>query len=150
MNFCCAKWIFVHWIDGNAAAALLLSRFYTILYIRGAATSQDMSEYECENGKPPTFIPHKPVAGVIGASFSVVSIMVANILRLFRVSISYNYTFKDHNYTISITNDNGKETTLPWFKLCALLYNETQNRKMKHVSRLNTLKLQCPSNQWLE
>lgn len=47
---------------------------------------QDMSEYKCENGKPPIFIPHKPVSGVIGASFSVVSIMVANILRLFRVS----------------------------------------------------------------
>lgn len=46
---------------------------------------KDMSEYKCENGKPPIFIPHKPVAGVIGASFSVVSIMVANILRLFRV-----------------------------------------------------------------
>lgn len=45
-----------------------------------------MSEYKCENGKPPMFVPHKPVAGVIGASFSVVSIMVANILRLFRVS----------------------------------------------------------------
>lgn len=49
--------------------------------------TQDMSEYKCENGKPPIFVPHKPVAGVIGASFSVVSIMVANILRLFRVSI---------------------------------------------------------------
>lgn len=48
-----------------------------------------MSEYKCENGKPPMFVPHKPVAGVIGASFSVVSIMVANILRLFRVSLCH-------------------------------------------------------------
>lgn len=45
-----------------------------------------MSEYKCENDEKLIFIPHKPVAGVIGASFSVVSIMVANILRLFRVS----------------------------------------------------------------
>lgn len=44
----------------------------------------------CENGKPPLFVPHKPVTGVIGASFSVVSIMVANILRLFKVSKSLN------------------------------------------------------------
>lgn len=44
----------------------------------------------CENGNAPTFIPHKPVTGVIGASFSVVSIMVANILRLFKVSITIN------------------------------------------------------------
>lgn len=47
--------------------------------------NQDMSEYKCENGEPPTYTPHKPVSGVIGASFSVVSIMVANILRLFKV-----------------------------------------------------------------
>lgn len=46
-----------------------------------------MSEYKCENGENVIFVPHKPVAGVIGASFSVVSIMVANILRLFRVSV---------------------------------------------------------------
>lgn len=44
-----------------------------------------MSEYKCENGQPPMFIPHKPVTGVVGAAFSVVSIMVANILRLFKV-----------------------------------------------------------------
>lgn len=45
-----------------------------------------MSEYRCESGRRPTHVPHKPVIGVIGASFSVVSIMVANILRLFKVS----------------------------------------------------------------
>lgn len=44
-----------------------------------------MSEYKCESGKPPVYVPHKPVTAVIGASFSVVSIMVANILRLFKV-----------------------------------------------------------------
>ena len=46
---------------------------------------QDLSEYKCARGESPQFNPHKPVAGVIGASFSVVSIMVANILRLFKV-----------------------------------------------------------------
>lgn len=46
-----------------------------------------MSEYKCENGQPPIFVPHKPVTGVVGASFSVVSIMVANILRLFKVPL---------------------------------------------------------------
>ena len=34
----------------------------------------------------PHHLHHQPVAGVIGASFSGVSIMVANILKLFRVS----------------------------------------------------------------
>ncbi|XP_046428261.1 metabotropic glutamate receptor 7-like [Neodiprion fabricii] len=55
--------------------------------------NQDMSEYKCESGKPPVYVPHKPVTGVIGASFSVVSIMVANILRLFKIpQLSYAST----------------------------------------------------------
>lgn len=55
--------------------------------------NQDMSEYKCESGKPPLFVPHKPVTAVIGASFSVVSIMVANVLRLFKIpQISYAST----------------------------------------------------------
>ncbi|XP_070164040.1 metabotropic glutamate receptor 8 isoform X2 [Polyergus mexicanus] len=55
--------------------------------------NQDISEYKCENGKMPTYVPHRPVSGVIGAAFSVVSIMVANILRLFKIpQISYAST----------------------------------------------------------
>ncbi|XP_039310156.1 metabotropic glutamate receptor 8 isoform X2 [Solenopsis invicta] len=55
--------------------------------------NQDISEYKCENGKTPTYVPHKPVTGVIGAAFSVVSIMVANILRLFKIpQVSYAST----------------------------------------------------------
>ncbi|XP_076625936.1 metabotropic glutamate receptor 8 [Colletes latitarsis] len=55
--------------------------------------NQDITEYKCENDKPPMYVPHKPVTGVIGASFSVVSIMVANILRLFKIpQISYAST----------------------------------------------------------
>ncbi|XP_043493655.1 metabotropic glutamate receptor 6-like isoform X1 [Polistes fuscatus] len=55
--------------------------------------NQDISEYKCEDNKPPIYMPHKPVTGVIGASFSVVSIMVANILRLFKIpQVSYAST----------------------------------------------------------
>ncbi|XP_031617628.1 metabotropic glutamate receptor 8-like, partial [Contarinia nasturtii] len=74
--------------------------------------NQDMSEYKCENGKPPIFIPHKPVSGVIGASFSVVSIMVANILRLFRVSmllLTY-YFIVNHSYETRAVNTNSATT----------------------------------------
>jgi len=56
-------------------------------YLGTFPSFQDISEYKCENGKTPTYVPHKPVTGVIGAAFSVVSIMVANILRLFKVII---------------------------------------------------------------
>ncbi|XP_046405665.1 metabotropic glutamate receptor 6 [Ischnura elegans] len=55
--------------------------------------NQDMSEYKCEGGENPVHVPHKPVTAVIGASFSVVSIMVANILRLFKIpQLSYAST----------------------------------------------------------
>ncbi|XP_043471687.1 metabotropic glutamate receptor 7-like isoform X1 [Leptopilina heterotoma] len=55
--------------------------------------NQDISEYKCESGKSPLYVPHKPVTGVIGASFSGVSIMVANILRLFKIpQVSYAST----------------------------------------------------------
>jgi hypothetical protein len=52
-----------------------------------------MSEYKCESGKAPLYVPHKPVTAVIGASFSVVSIMVANILRLFKVGTAFTNCF---------------------------------------------------------
>lgn len=55
--------------------------------------NKDASEYQCESGLPPLYVPHKPVTGVIGASFSTESIMVANILRLFKIpQISYAST----------------------------------------------------------
>ena len=54
---------------------------------------QDASEYQCESGEPPRYVPHKPITGVIGASFSTESIMVANILRLFKVLSLYTLNF---------------------------------------------------------
>ncbi|KAJ8682402.1 hypothetical protein QAD02_018194 [Eretmocerus hayati] len=56
-----------------------------------AYMNQDITEYKCENGKLPIYEPHKPVTGVIGASFSGVSIMVANILRLFKGKIPIKF-----------------------------------------------------------
>ncbi|CAG0880570.1 unnamed protein product [Cyprideis torosa] len=47
----------------------------------------DPSEYICEGGKRPYYMPKRPVSGVIGASSSSVSIMVANILRMFKAII---------------------------------------------------------------
>ena len=45
----------------------------------------DASRYQCASGVLPDVTRSKPVAGVIGAAASPVSIMVANILRLFKV-----------------------------------------------------------------
>uniref|UniRef100_A0A8C6AHY4 Receptor ligand binding region domain-containing protein n=1 Tax=Monodon monoceros TaxID=40151 RepID=A0A8C6AHY4_MONMO len=49
-----------------------------------ALIQKDTSEVRCTNGEPPVFVKPEEVVGVIGASGSSVSIMVANILRLFQ------------------------------------------------------------------
>lgn len=51
-----------------------------------ALITKDTSDVRCTNGEPPVFVKPEKVVGVIGASASSVSIMVANILRLFQAS----------------------------------------------------------------
>ena len=55
--------------------------------IKSHMSSMDATEYTCADGSRPHARggQHSPVAGVIGAAASPVSIMVANILRLFKV-----------------------------------------------------------------
>lgn len=53
-----------------------------------ALIQKDTSDVRCTNGEPPVFVKPEKVVGVIGASASSVSIMVANILRLFQVRVS--------------------------------------------------------------
>ena len=56
-------------------------------FIKPYMSSMDGQVYECSDGTPPRMVYQlKPVAGVIGGSASPVSIMVANMLRLFKVS----------------------------------------------------------------
>lgn len=55
-----------------------------------ALIQKDTSDVRCTNGEPPVFVKPEKVVGVIGASASSVSIMVANILRLFQVRIYVN------------------------------------------------------------
>ena len=57
-------------------------------FVKAHMNTLDSSEYQCANGQQPHYTPSKPVAGVIGAASSLVSIMVANILRLFKVTFS--------------------------------------------------------------
>lgn len=52
-----------------------------------ALIERDGSDVRCANGEAPIFAKPDKVVGVIGASASSVSIMVANILRLFKVSL---------------------------------------------------------------
>ncbi|KAK5620139.1 Metabotropic glutamate receptor 8 [Crenichthys baileyi] len=49
-----------------------------------ALIERDGSDFRCTNGEPAIFAKPDKVVGVIGASASSVSIMVANILRLFK------------------------------------------------------------------
>ncbi|XP_072845564.2 metabotropic glutamate receptor 7 isoform X4 [Pogona vitticeps] len=58
-----------------------------------ALIQKDTSDVRCTNGEAPVFVKPEKVVGVIGASGSSVSIMVANILRLFQIpQISYAST----------------------------------------------------------
>lgn len=59
----------------------------TMEFVKSSLTTVDsqISDYQCADRTPPKYIPRKPVVGVIGASSSSVSVMVANILRLFQV-----------------------------------------------------------------
>lgn len=52
-----------------------------------ALIQKDTSDIRCSNGEPPLIRRPERVVGVIGASASSVSIMVANILRLFEVIV---------------------------------------------------------------
>jgi len=49
--------------------------------------SIDNSEYQCADGKKATakHAPKKSVVAVVGASYSSVTVQVANLLRLFRI-----------------------------------------------------------------
>ncbi|XP_032825467.1 metabotropic glutamate receptor 8-like isoform X2 [Petromyzon marinus] len=58
-----------------------------------ALIEKDTSDVRCQNGEAPVFTKPERIVGVIGASGSSVSIMVANILRLFQIpQISYAST----------------------------------------------------------
>ncbi|XP_036373360.1 metabotropic glutamate receptor 8 isoform X2 [Megalops cyprinoides] len=58
-----------------------------------ALIEKDASDVRCANGDPPIFAKPDKIVGVIGAAASSVSIMVANILRLFKIpQISYAST----------------------------------------------------------
>ncbi|XP_076863277.1 glutamate receptor, metabotropic 6b [Brachyhypopomus gauderio] len=58
-----------------------------------ALIQKDTSDVRCSNGDPPLIPKPERVVGVIGASASSVSIMVANVLRLFAIpQISYAST----------------------------------------------------------
>lgn len=62
-----------------------------------ALIEKDASDVKCANGDPPIFTKPDKISGVIGAAASSVSIMVANILRLFKVGkdITFSTSVKE-------------------------------------------------------
>ena len=54
-------------------------------FIKAHMSTMDAVKYKCSDGSEPVARDRHPVAGVIGAAASPVSIMVANMLRLFKV-----------------------------------------------------------------
>ena len=70
---------------------------YVHLFIAGSISNiDDESEYKCQDGSVPAKSRNKVISGVVGASSSVTSIQVANLLRLFKIPqvyISYYFLF---------------------------------------------------------
>ncbi|XP_035698166.1 metabotropic glutamate receptor 3-like [Branchiostoma floridae] len=65
-------------------------------FIKGAMTDTGDSEYVCVDGSSPVVKERHPIVGVIGGASSVVSIQVANLLRLFKLpQVSYWSTSPD-------------------------------------------------------
>lgn len=59
----------------------------TMEFVKSSLTTVDhtKSDYQCNDGSSPKYMATEPIVGVIGAASSSVSVMVANILRLFQV-----------------------------------------------------------------
>ncbi|XP_059805541.1 glutamate receptor, metabotropic 6a [Hypanus sabinus] len=65
----------------------------SLTFVQALIRRKDTSEVRCPNGETPILAQPERVVGVIGASGSSVSIMVANVLRLFAIpQISYAST----------------------------------------------------------
>ncbi|KAK7913605.1 hypothetical protein WMY93_013816 [Mugilogobius chulae] len=70
-----------------------------------ALIERDGSDVRCANGDPPIFTKPDKIVGVIGAAASSVSIMVANILRLFKIpQISYASTAPELSDNTAMTS----------------------------------------------
>lgn len=67
-----------------------------------ALIQKDNSDVRCSNGEPPIIPKPERVVGVIGASASSVSIMVANVLRLFAVRDIFLAKFILINYILML------------------------------------------------
>lgn len=70
-----------------------------------ALIEKDSTDVKCLSGGPPIITKPERVVGVIGASASSVSIMVANILRLFKVSSFKQLLLFPHFFLTGAEND---------------------------------------------
>ena len=72
----------VHILDTCSQDTYALEQ--TLEFIKSAITT-NANKYECDDGSTPSYQATKPIATVIGAASSQVSVMVASMLRLFKV-----------------------------------------------------------------
>lgn len=72
-----------------------------------ALIEKDSTDVKCLGGGSPIITKPERVVGVVGASSSSVSIMVANILRLFKVRHRHTFKKKKYQFEIGIKNEPG-------------------------------------------
>lgn len=73
----------VHILDTCSQDTYALEQ--TLEFIKAAISTNSADQYVCEDGSAPVHHTKKPIAAVIGAASSQVSVMVASMLTLFKV-----------------------------------------------------------------
>ncbi len=76
----------VHILDTCSQDTYALEQ--TLEFIKTAISTNTADQYECEDGSAPFYQSKKPIATVIGAASSQVSVMVASMLTLFKVRLA--------------------------------------------------------------
>ena len=76
-----------HILDTCSRDTYALEQAMEFVKLSFTTVNHAIDQYQCDDGSIPHHVMTEPVVGVIGAASSSVSVMVANILRLFQVSL---------------------------------------------------------------
>ncbi|KAF0040308.1 hypothetical protein F2P81_006206 [Scophthalmus maximus] len=124
-----------------------------------ALIERDGSDVRCANGDPPIFAKPDKVVGVIGASASSVSIMVANILRLFKMKVARSSRLQRIKVSVTdkslagahihnrITSDPSSSSSLLfWIWRTPPLFHNDAYGPMKSAATLQATSCDCLTN----
>ncbi|KAB0393473.1 hypothetical protein E2I00_000177 [Balaenoptera physalus] len=101
-----------------------------------ALIEKDASDVKCANGDPPIFTKPDKISGVIGAAASSVSIMVANILRLFKVIKCLSVNRPGNVMSIALTVIKFQNIMIPQISYASTAPELSDNTRYDFFSRV--------------